>query len=133
MTATAAEARATAVTPRDRVSGAGLFGLLGTLGVLSLLATFVLGNDAWEFRPSEVEPRGIFGPIVRGADNEWSIGLVRTGPMLALLVVTLAAAVALRVRSWRPAAAGALVAVVALLLLVPPLLLQVGLREATAP
>lgn len=116
-----------------RLAGVALWALLGTLATLSLIATFVLGNDAWAFKPPEVEPRGVLAPVARGADEDWSIGLVRTGPMLALLLVTLAAAASFRVRAWRPSAAFALVAGVAALLLVPPLLLQVALREATEP
>ena len=115
------------------VRGFGLWVLLATLATLSMLATFVLGNDAWAFRPPDVHARGIFAPVVRAADGEWSVGLVRSGPMVALLLVMLAAALALRFRSWPRPAAGALVAVVTLLVIVPPLVLQVGLREATAP
>lgn len=117
----------------ERVDGVGLWALLGTLATLAILATFTLGNDAWAFEPPSVEPEGVFAPLVRAADEEWSLGTVRAGPMLAVLLVALGAAVALGIRSWRRGVAVALAAAVVALIIVPPLLLQVGLRDATEP
>ena len=117
----------------ERVDGVGLWALLATLATLAILATFTLGNDAWEFEPPSVEPRGVFAPLVRAADEEWSLGTVRAGPMVAVLLVALASAAALGLRSWRRSVAVVLAAVVVALIIVPPLLLQVGLRDATEP
>ena len=107
--------------------------LLGTLGVLTVVALPDLGSGAWPFAPTTVEPHGMLGPIVRAADEQWDPDVARTAAMIAALVVALASALAWRAqhlpRSW----AIALCAVVVALLVVPAVLLQAGLRDATAP
>jgi hypothetical protein len=107
--------------------------LLGTLAALVLVNAPELGAEPWPFRPTAVEPTGALGRLVRAAGEEWDRDVVRAPAVLAGLLVAGAAAASWRARAWRGSAALALTLVVAGLLLVPAVLLQVGLREATAP
>ena len=107
--------------------------LLGTLAALVLVTAPELGSEPWSFRPTEVEPKGVLAPLVRAAGEEWDRDVVRAPAILAGLLVALAAAASWRVPSWRRSAAVALTLAVLALLLVPAVLLQVGLRQATAP
>jgi len=116
-----------------RLEGNGLWVLLATLGALVALAISDLGGGGWPFNPPSVEPRGILGPLVRVADREWDLGILRSTAVLAGLLVALAAAAAWRVRSWPRWAGVGLTGVVCAMLLVPAVLLQVGLRDATDP
>ncbi|NLT07709.1 MAG: hypothetical protein GXY03_15575 [Solirubrobacterales bacterium] len=128
-------------TPNDppngsgRLSAAGVWALLGVLLGLVAINLPELGSDPWPFRPPSVDPTGILAPLVRAAGEEWDVGIARAACFLAGLVVALIGAWMLRRprRDW-PAWAGVGLAVaVALCLLLPATLLQVGLREATAP
>jgi hypothetical protein len=116
-----------------RLEGNGLWVLLATLGALVGLAIPDLGGGGWPFNPPSVEPRGILGPLVRVADREWDLGILRSTAVLAGLLVALCAAAAWRVRSWPGWAGVGLTGVVCAMLLVPAVLLQVGLRDATDP
>jgi hypothetical protein len=116
-----------------RPEGTGLWVLLATLGALVAVTIPDLGAGAWPFDPPSVHPRGILGPLVRAADREWDLGIIRSTAVLAGLVIALAAAAAWRMRSWPRWAGIALAGLVCAMLLVPAVLLQVGLRDATAP
>ena len=117
-----------------RLSPAGAWGLIGVLLALVAFNLPELGSDPWPFRPGAVEPTGILGPLVRAAGEEWDLGIARAACFLAGLALALIAAWALRRRGDWPAWAGTALAVgVALALLVPSTLLQVGLRDATDP
>ncbi len=118
---------------RREVAGDALWALLATLGGLALVTTFGLGADAWAFKPGSIEPHGLLGPLVRAADEEWSLGLIRSAGILAGVLVVVAAAIGFKARSWSRGAALALTLGVVGLLAVPPVLLQVGLRDATEP
>ncbi len=107
--------------------------LLATLGVLVAVTMPELGSDAWPFAPPPVHPRGILGPLVRAADREWDLGIIRSLAVLGGLAVALAAAAAWQLRSWPRWVPIGVAALVCVLLLVPAVLLQVGLRDATAP
>lgn len=107
--------------------------LLATLGVLVGITMPDLGSAAWPFDPPSVRPRGILGPLVRVADREWDLGILRSTAVLAGLLVALAAAASWRFRTWPRWAAIGLTSVVCAMLLLPAVLLQVGLRDATAP
>jgi hypothetical protein len=107
--------------------------LLATLGVLVGITMPDLGSGAWPFDPPSVDPRGILGALVRVADREWDLGILRSTAILAGLLVALAAAASWRFRTWPRWAAIGLAALVCAMLLVPAALLQVGLRDATAP
>ena len=92
-----------------------------------------LGSDPWPFRPPSVDPQGILAPLVRAAGEEWDVGIARAAAFLAALGVGAVAVVALRKRSF-PAWTGIALALgVALMLLLPSTLLQLGLRQSTEP
>ena len=119
----------------ERLSPAGFWGLLALL--LGLIAVNLpeLGSDPWPFRPGAVDPTGILGPLVRAAGEEWDVGIARAACLLAGLALALIAAWALRRpgRDWSAWTGTALAVGVALALLLPSTLLQVGLRDATEP
>jgi hypothetical protein len=118
-----------------RLSAAGFWGLLGVLLGLVAINLPELGSDPWPFEPGAVDPTGLLGPLVRAADEEWDVGIARSACFLAGLALALIGAWALRrpARDW-PAWTGTAIAVgVALALLLPSTLLQVGLRDATDP
>jgi len=118
-----------------RLSPAGFWGLLAVLLGLIAINLPELGSDPWPFRPGVVDPGGLLGPLVRAAGEEWDVGIARAACFLAGLALALVAAWALRRPDRdRPAWLGtALVVGVALALLLPSTLLQVGLRDATEP
>ncbi len=119
--------------PSTRLSQGGMFALLGTLLALLAVTLPELGSDPWPFRTPAPEPQGVLGPLVRAAGEEWDVGIARSACFLAALALALVAALGLRRRDW-PAWVGTALAVgVALALLLPSALLQVGLRDATAP
>ena len=117
----------------ERLSRAGLWSLLGVLLAIVAVTLPELGSDPWPFRPQSVEPRGILAPLVRAAGEEWDVGIARAACFLAGLALALFGATALRARDWPAWAGVALAGGVALALLLPSTLLQVGLRDATAP
>lgn len=120
---------------KGRLSPTGVWALLGVLLGLVAINLPELGSDPWPFRPPTVDPTGILAPLVRAAGEEWDVGIARAACFLAGLAVALIAAWMLSrpERGW-PAWLGTALAVgVALALLLPATLLQVGLREATDP
>jgi hypothetical protein len=119
--------------PSERLDRRGLWVLFATLGVVVAVTMPWLGSDPWPFQPPRVEPHGVLGPLVRAADREWDLGLIRSAAVLAGVLVALAAAVWWRAMSWPRWAAVGLAAVVAAMLLLPATLLQIGLRDATEP
>lgn len=106
--------------------------VLAALAAAVTLNVGVLGSDPWSFRPGRVEPTGVLAPLVRAANRHWDLGVIRSIAMLAGVgVVALAVAFAFgRVRR-RVLLAASVVVCAALVL--PPVALQSGLREATAP
>ncbi len=108
--------------------------LLGLLLAILAVTLPELGSDPWSFRPGAVEPDGVLAPLVRAAGEEWDVGIARAACLLAALGVALVGAWALwRRRSWPGWAGALLVLAVSLALLLPSTLLQLGLRDATAP
>ena len=107
--------------------------LLATLGVLVLVGLLELGTAPWPFRPSEVDPTGPLAPLVTAAGEVWDPAILRAAATVAGVLVALAAAGLLLTRRWHRGFALALTLVVAGLLLLPGVLLQAGLRQATAP
>jgi hypothetical protein len=95
-----------------------------------------LGSDPWRFRPGSVDPQGPLAPLVRAAGEEWDLGIPRASAFLAALLCGAAAIwlLAQRARGGLPRwAAIALILAVGLLLTAPATLLQLGLRDSTAP
>ena len=104
--------------------------VLAALAVVVVVNVPELGSDPWTFRVDAARDQGVLGPLVRAAGNEWDLGILRAAALLAGLLVVGAALASRRLGSR------ALVAVTGLvlaLLLVPAVLLQVGLRQASAP
>jgi hypothetical protein len=118
-----------------RLSPAGFWGLLGVLLGLVAINLPELGSDPWPFKPGTVDPTGILAPLVRAAGEEWDVGIARSACFLAGLALAAIGAWALRrPAADRPAWLGTAIAVgVALALLLPSTLLQIGLRDATDP
>jgi len=117
----------------ERLTRPAGFAVLGVLGAIVAIDTPILGSDPWPFRPPSVEPRGILAPIVRAAHERWDLGLLRTPAVLAGVLVAAVAVAAWRSRSWSRNWLIALCVAVIALVTVPAVLLQVGLRDATAP
>ncbi len=107
--------------------------LLGTLAALVVSNVPVLGSDPWSFRTGRAVGRGLLGPLVDAADGEWDLGLIRSAALSAGVLVALGATVAAFRPAWRPRSAVALTIAVLCLLVLPAVLLQVGLRDATQP
>ena len=107
--------------------------LLSTLGLLVALTMPWLGSDAWPFVTPDVQPRGIFGPLVSAADEEFDLGILRSLALIAGLAVALAGAAVWWQPTWPRAAGVILAAIVVAALVVPATFLQVGLRDATDP
>jgi hypothetical protein len=106
---------------------------LGVLGGLVLLNVPILGAGVWRFRPGLVEPDGPLAPLVRMAGNHWDPALLRSAALVAGVVVAVYALFVSRAAARRLAPLLILTATVVTLLVLPAVLLQAGLRSATAP
>ena len=109
------------------------FGVLGVLGVLVAVNVPALGADPWPFRTPAVVAHGVLGPLVRAADGRWDLGVVRTPAVVAGVVVAALAIAGWRTDTWRAGVLVAACATVVVLITVPATLLQVGLRDGSAP
>jgi Glycosyltransferase family 87 len=119
---------------RDLLSPAGAWALVGVLFALIAITLPELGSDPWRFRPGSVDPQGPLAPLVRAAGEEWDLGIARAVAFGAALLCGAAAVVLLTLkRSWPRWVGIALVLAVGLLLSAPSTLLQLGLRDSTAP
>jgi hypothetical protein len=109
--------------------------LSAVLLVLVAIALPELGSDPWHFRPPRVDPQGPLAPLVRAAGEEWDLGIARAAAFLAALACGAFAALLLaRPTPPLPRWTGiALVLLVGVLLTAPSTLLQLGLRDSTAP
>jgi hypothetical protein len=116
-----------------RVSRLEALGLVAVLFTLVAITLPELGSDPWRFRPGTVDAAGPLAPLVRAAGEEWDVGIARAAAFLAALLCGAAGVTLLRDRSWSRGAAIALVLAVGLLLAAPSTLLQLGLRNSTAP
>jgi hypothetical protein len=118
----------------DRLDERGAWALIGVLFFLVAINLPELGSDPWRFRPGSVDPEGPLAPLVRAAGEEYDLGIPRACAFLAGLLCGAATLLLLfRPRPWSKGVAVALVLAVGLLLTAPATLLQVGLRDATAP
>jgi hypothetical protein len=111
-------------------------GLLVSSVLLTLVAITLpeLGSDPWHFRPPSVDPQGPLAPPVRAAGEEWDVGIARASAFVAALLCGAFAVLLLARPRVLPRWAGiALVLAVGVLLAAPSSLLQVGLRDSTAP
>jgi glycosyl transferase family 87 len=117
----------------ERVPRRAALAVLGVLAAVAALDTPLLGSDPWPFRPPSVTPHGVLAPLVRAAHRHWDLGVVRTPAVLAVALVAAVAVAGWKARSWSRAWLVILSVVVIGLVTVPAVLLQVGLRDATAP
>jgi 4-amino-4-deoxy-L-arabinose transferase-like glycosyltransferase len=118
----------------DALEPRGAWVLLGVLFGLTAITLPELGSDPWPFRPPQVDPQGPLAPLVRAAGEEWDVGIARAACFVAALLCGAAAVLLLaRPRAWPRRLAIALVLVVGVLLAAPSTLLQLGLRDSTAP
>ena len=112
----------------------GAWAVVGVLFALIAITLPELGSDPWRFRPPDVDPQGLLAPLVRAAGEEWDVGIARAAAFMAALLCGAAAVLLIaRPRPWPRWAAVALVLAVGVLLMAPSTLLQVGLRDSTAP
>jgi Glycosyltransferase family 87 len=119
---------------RERLSPPGAWVVVGVLFALIAIALPELGSNPWRFRPGSVDPEGPLAPLVRAAGEEWDVGIARAASFGAALLCGAAAVLLLTVkRSWPRWAGIALVLAVGVLLTAPSTLLQLGLRDSTAP
>ena len=119
---------------REELSPRGAWALVGVLFVLVAITLPELGSDPWRFRPGSVDPQGPLSPLVRAAGEEWDLGIPRACCFLAGLLCGAAAILLLaRPRAWSGRLAVALILAVGFLLTAPATLLQLGLRDSTAP
>jgi hypothetical protein len=107
--------------------------VLGALTALVLVNAPLLGSEPWQFRPGATHSHGALAVVARAAHERWDLGLMRSIAVLAGLLVLVAAAAALAGRLPRRGTVTALAAAVVVALVVPAVVLQVALREATAP
>jgi Glycosyltransferase family 87 len=117
----------------ERVGLWGSWALVGVLFVLIAVTLPELGSDPWRFRPGEVDPQGPLAPLVRAAGEEWDLGIPRAAAFLAALLCGAAAIFLLTGRSLSRGLAIGLILAVGVLLTAPATLLQLGLRDSTAP
>jgi hypothetical protein len=116
-----------------RVGRRAAFAVLGVLGLLVALNVPSLGSDPWPFRTPPVSADGPLGFLVRAADGYWDLGVVRSPAVLAGVLVAAVAIAGWRIESWRAWILAATCVVVVVLVAAPAALLQVGLRDGSAP
>jgi hypothetical protein len=109
--------------------------VLGAVGTLVGLSVAELGSDPTPWKVAPARAHGVLGPLVRAADGVWDPGLLRAIAVLGGVVVVLAfiAVLFVRDRQWRCGIVVAAAIAVVCALLVPATLLQIGLRDGTAP
>ena len=91
-----------------------------------------VGADGWTFAAGHVHRR-VAGVAGRAARGGWDINLLRTTVVATMALVTLGGLLVLR--GWRPGRRTLVVITMAAVagVLLPPVLLQMGLRQSTAP
>ncbi len=107
----------------------------GALGSLVAVSVAELGSDPTEWRTGPALGSGVLGPLVRAADGQWDPALLRAIAVLAgvLCVAGLIACLLVRAPRWRCRIAIGTAVVVVAALTMPATLLQIGLRDGTAP
>jgi Glycosyltransferase family 87 len=118
----------------ERLDPRAAWALIGVLFAIIAILLPELGSDPWHFRPGAFDGSGPLGPLVRAAGNKWDLGIPRACAFLAALWCGAGALLLLeRPRAWSRRFAVLFVLVTALLLTAPATLLQLGLRDSTAP
>jgi Glycosyltransferase family 87 len=128
------EAAGSAGCAGEGIPPLGSWALVGVLFVLVAITLPELGSDPWRFRPGEVDAQGPLAPLVRAAGEEWDLGIPRAAAFVAALLCGATAVYLLvRPKGLSRGLAIALILGVGLLLTAPATLLQLGLRDSTAP
>jgi Glycosyltransferase family 87 len=109
------------------------FVLLAVLGALVAVSVPLLGADPWPFRTPPADTGGVLGPLVRAADGRWDLGVVRSPAVVAGALIAVVALVGWRRVRWSAGWLTVLTLAVVVLVVAPAVLLQVALRDATAP
>ncbi len=115
------------------LSREGMLALVGVLLAIVAVTLPELGSDPWPFRPGSIQANGVLAPLVRAGGSEWDVGIARTTCFAAGLLLAAVGTLALRRRDWPAWTGVALAVLVALALMLPSTLLQVGLRDSTQP
>lgn len=111
-----------------------MWALLGALGLLVLVSAAEVGAGARPFEPPDVTPAGPLAFLVEAAGMAWSPPILRSAAVIAGLLVAVAAVIlAAARRPWPRWAAVGLTTLVVLLMTVPGVALQAGLRQSTEP
>jgi Glycosyltransferase family 87 len=119
---------------KEQLSSRAAWALIGVLFAIVAITLPELGSDPWHFRPGPIDASGPLAPLVRAAGNKWDLGITRAPCFIAGLLCGGAALLLIqRPRPWSKRLAVLFVLAVALLLTAPATLLQLGLRDSTAP
>jgi hypothetical protein len=111
----------------------GLLVLAALFGVLAIDFSGI-GSDAWSFAPGTVRTDGALGSLVRLSHGHWDVASLRACAVAAMAFVALCAFVrAASDGRWRRSTLVAIALIAVSGALVPAVLLQVALREGTAP
>ena len=118
---------------RPRIDRRAAFGVLGTLGVLVAVNVPSLGSDPWPFRTPPVSAHGLLGPLVRAADGALGPRCRADARVLAGMLVAALAIAGWRARVMAAGCSSSPCVAVVVLVTAPATLLQVGLRDGSAP
>jgi hypothetical protein len=119
---------------REELSPRAAWVLIGVLFAIVAITLPELGSDPWHFRPGPIDASGPLSVLVRAAGEKWDLGVTRAPCFIAGLVCGAGALLLIeRPRAWTKRFAVVFVLVIALLLTAPATLLQLGLRDSTAP
>jgi hypothetical protein len=111
----------------------GLLVLAALFGVLAVDFSGI-GSDAWGFVPGEVRTTGTLGWVVQLAQSEWNVGLLRACVVGAMAFVAMCAFVRSASEGrWRKSMLLGIAVIAASGALLPAVVMQVALREGTAP
>jgi hypothetical protein len=105
---------------------------LGAVFLLLAMGFSALGSDPWSFTPGTVRTDGMLGWVVRLAGSRWDVGLLQAGIVVALAAVSAVGVVVARGWRPRPATLFVIVMLACACAVLPPVVLQVALREGTA-
>ncbi|MDX6593025.1 MAG: hypothetical protein QOJ13_2221 [Gaiellales bacterium] len=111
----------------------GLLVLAALFGILAVDFSGI-GADAWPFVPGEVRTSGTLGWVVQLAQSEWNVGVLRAGVVAAMAFVALCAFVrASNDGLWRKGVLVGIAVVAVSGAVLPAVVMQLALREGTAP
>jgi hypothetical protein len=107
--------------------------VMATLFTLAASGFAALGADPWKFHPPRARPQGPLAELARLSRERWDVGLLRVASLAILLAVVALVVAAVCGWSPRPVTLSAVTVVLCAAMVIPPVLLQMALRDATAP